>query len=114
MGMNTPKKLAGAIVTAAIATSPAQAKTEMENVMQNTQSQVAALQADVITQGERELRPLNAINTHVGVNHQQGQAAPMMGLSVGKGNVAFNAGGTAGKERSRGWWCGRRYCVWHG
>ena len=26
MGMNTPKKLAGAIVTAAIATSPAQAQ----------------------------------------------------------------------------------------
>ena len=91
MGMNTPNKLAGAIVTAAFAMSPAQAKTEMENVMQNTQSQVAALQADVITQGERELRPLNAI-THVGVNNQQGQAAPMMGLSVGKGNVAVNAG----------------------
>ena len=106
MGMNTPKKLAGAIVTAAIATSPAQAKTEMENVMQNTQSQVAALQADVITQGERELRPLNAIKTHVGVNHQQGQAAPMMGLSVGKGNVAFNAGGTAGKEYNNGFVAG--------
>ena len=105
MGMNTPKKLAGAIVTAAIATSPAQAKTEMENVMQNTQSQVAALQADVITQGERELRPLNAI-THVGVNNQQGQTAPMMGLSVGKGNVAFNAGGTAGKEYNNGFVAG--------
>ena len=106
MGMNTPNKLAGAIVTAAIATSPAQAKTEMENVMQNTQSQVAALQADVITQGERELRPLNAIKTHVGVNNQQGQTAPMMGLSVGKGNVAFNAGGTAGKEYNNGFVAG--------
>ena len=106
MGMNTPNKLAGAIVTAAIATSPAQAKTEMENVMQNTQSQVAALQADVITQGERELRPLNAIKTHVGVNNQQGQAAPMVGLSVGKGNVAFNAGGTAGKEYNNGFVAG--------
>ena len=106
MGMNTPNKLAGAIVTAAIATSPAQAKTEMENVMQNTQSQVAALQADVITQGERELRPLNAIKTHVGVNHQQGQTAPMMGVSVGKGNVAFNAGGTAGKEYNNGFLAG--------
>ena len=106
MGMNTPNKLAGAIVTAAIATSPAQAKTEMENVMQNTQSQVAALQADVITQGERELRPLNAIKTHVGVNNQQGQTAPMMGLSVGKGNVAFNAGGTAGKDYNNGFLAG--------
>ena len=106
MGMNTPKKLAGAIVTAAIATSPAQAKTEMENVMQNTQSQVAALQADVATQGERELRPLNAINAQVGINHQQGQTAPMMGLSVGKGNVAFNAGGTAGKEYNNGFVAG--------
>ena len=106
MGMNTPNKLAGAIVTAAIATSPAQAKTEMENVMQNTQSQVAALQADVITQGERELRPLNAIKTHVGVNNQQGQTAPMMGVSVGKGNVAFNAGGTAGKDYNNGFLAG--------
>jgi len=106
MGMNTPNKLAGAIVTAAFAMSPAQAKTEMENVMQNTQSQVAALQADVVTQGERELRPLNAINTHVGVNNQQGQAAPMMGVFVGKGNVAVNAGGTAGKEYNNGFVAG--------
>lgn len=106
MGMNTPNKLAGAIVTAAFAMSPAQAKTEMENVMQNTQSQVAALQADVITQGERELRPLNAINAQAGINHQQGQTAPMMGLSVGKGNVAFNAGGTAGKEYNNGFVAG--------
>ena len=74
--------------------------------MQNTQSQVAALQADVITQGERELRPLNAINAQAGVNNQKGQAAPMMGLSVGKGNVAFNAGGTAGKEYNNGFVAG--------
>ena len=107
MGMNTPKKLAGAaIVATAIATSPAQAKTEMEKVTQNTQSRVAALQVDVVTQGERELRPLNTINTHVGVNNQQGQAAPMVGLSVGKGNVAFNAGGTAGKEYNNGFLAG--------
>ena len=106
MGMNTPNKLAGAIVTAAFAMSPAQAKTEMEKVTQNTQSRVAELQADVATQGERELRPLNVIKTHVGVNHQQGQAAPMMGLSVGKGNVAFNAGGTAGKEYNNGFVAG--------
>ncbi len=106
MGMNTPNKLAGAIVTAAIAMSPAQAKTKMEKVTQDTQSRVAALQADVATQGERELRPLNAINAQVGVNHQQGQTAPMMGLSVGKGNVAFNAGGTAGKEYNNGFVAG--------
>ena len=103
MGMNTPNKLAGAIVTAAFAMSPAQAKTEMENVMQNTQSQVAALQADVITQGERELRPVNA---QVGLNHQQNQTAPAIGVSVGKGNVAFNAGGTAGKEYNNGFVAG--------
>ena len=106
MGMNTPNKLAGAIVTAAFAMSPAQAKTEMENVMQNTQSQVAALQADVVTQGERELRPLNTINAQIGVNHQQNQTAPMMGVSVGKGNVAVNAGGTAGKDYNNGFLAG--------
>ena len=107
MGMNTPKKLAGAaIVATAFAISPAQAKTEMEKVTQNTQSRVAELQADVATQGERELRPLNAINAQVGVNNQKGQAAPMMGLSVGKGNVAFNAGGTAGKEYNNGFVAG--------
>ena len=105
MGMNTPNKLAGAIVATVFAISPAQAKTKMEQVTQNTQSRVAELQADVITQGERELRPLNAI-THVGVNNQQGQAAPMMGVSVGKGNVAFNAGGTAGKEYNNGFVAG--------
>ena len=107
MGMNTPKKLAGAaIVATAFAISPAQAKTKMEQVTQDTQSRVAALQADVITQGERELRPLNAINAQVSVNNQQGQAAPMMGVSVGKGNVAFNAGGTAGKEYNNGFVAG--------
>ena len=107
MGMNTPKKLAGAaIVATAFAISPAQAKTKMEQVTQDTQSRVAALQADVITQGERELRPLNAINAQVGVNNQQGQTAPMMGVSVGKGNVAFNAGGTAGKEYNNGFVAG--------
>ena len=107
MGMNTPKKLAGAaIVATAFAISPAQAKTEMEKVTQNTQSRVAELQADVITQGERELRPLNAINAQAGINHQQGQTAPMMGVSVGKGNVAVNVGGTAGKEYNNGFVAG--------
>ena len=106
MGMNTPNKLAGAIVTAAIAVSPAQAKTEMEKVTQNTQSRVAELQADVVTQGERKLRPLNAINAQVGVNHQQGQTAPAMGVSVEKGNVAVNAGGTAGKDYNNGFLAG--------
>ncbi|MBB1554517.1 hypothetical protein HG442_003870, partial [Candidatus Gracilibacteria bacterium] len=93
--MNTPNKLAGAIVTAALAVSPAQAKTKMEKVTQDTQSRVAALQADVSTQGERELRPVNVVNAQVSLNHQQNQTAPMMGVSVGKGNVAVNVGGTA-------------------
>ena len=106
MGMNTPNKLAGAIVTAALAVSPAQAKTKMEKVTQDTQSRVAALQADVSTQGERELRPVNVVNAQVGVNHQQNQAAPMMGVSVGKGNVAVNAGGTAGKDYNNGFLAG--------
>ena len=106
MGMNTPNKLAGAIVTAALAVSPAQAKTKMEKVTQDTQSRVAALQADVSTQGERELRPVNVVNAQVGVNNQQGQTAPMMGVSVGKGNVAVNAGGTAGKEYNNGFLAG--------
>ena len=106
MGMNTPNKLAGAIVTAALAVSPAQAKTKMEKVTQDTQSRVAALQADVSTQGERELRPVNVVNAQVGVNHQQNQTAPMMGVSVGKGNVAVNAGGTAGKDYNNGFLAG--------
>ncbi len=106
MGMNTPNKLAGAIVTAALAVSPAQAKTKMEKVTQDTQSRVAALQADVSTQGERELRPVNVVNAQVGVNNQKGQTAPMMGVFVGKGNVAFNAGGTAGKEYNNGFVAG--------
>ncbi len=106
MGMNTPNKLAGAIVTAALAVSPAQAKTKMEKVTQDTQSRVAALQADVSTQGERELRPVNVVNAQVSLNHQQNQTAPMMGVSVGKGNVAVNAGGTAGKDYNNGFLAG--------
>lgn len=106
MGMNTPNKLAGAIVTAALAVSPAQAKTKMEKVTQDTQSRVAALQADVSTQGERELRPVNVVNAQVSLNHQQNQTAPMMGVSVGKGNVAVNVGGTAGKDYNNGFLAG--------
>lgn len=107
MGINNRNKLAGAIVTAALAVSPAHAKSpRMEKVTQDTQSRVAALQADVSTQGERELRPVNVVNAQVGVNHQQNQTAPMMGVSVGKGNVAVNAGGTAGKDYNNGFLAG--------
>ena len=55
---------------------------------------------------EQILHPLNAINAQVGVNHQQNQTAPMMGVSVGKGNVAVNAGGTAGKDYNNGFLAG--------
>ena len=107
MGINNRNKLAGAIVTAALAVSPAHAKSpRMEKVTQDTQSRVAALQADVSTQGERELRPVNVVNAQVGLNHQQSQTAPMMGVSVGKGNVAVNAGGTAGKDYNNGFLAG--------
>ncbi len=107
MGINNRNKLAGAIVTAALAVSPAHAKSpRMEKVTQDTQARVAALQTDVAANGERELRPVNVVNAQVSLNHQQNQTAPMMGLSVGKGNVAFNAGGTAGKEYNNGFVAG--------
>ena len=108
MEMNTPNKLAGALVTAALAMPSAQAKTEMENVTQDTQSREAALQSDASTQRERELRPapVNVANARIGVNHQQGQTAPMAGVSVGKNNAAFNAGGTVGKKYNNGFLAG--------
>ena len=107
MGINNRNKLAGAIVTAALAVSPAHAKSpQMEKVTQDTQARVAALQTDVAANGERELRPVNVVNAQVSVNHQQSQTAPAMGVSVGKGNVAFNAGGTAGKEYNNGFVAG--------
>lgn len=106
--MNTPNKLAGALVTAALAMPSAQAKTEMENVTQDTQSREAALQSDASTQRERELRPapVNVANARIGLNHQQGQTAPMAGVSVGKNNAAFNAGGTVGKKYNNGFLAG--------
>ena len=108
MEMNTPNKLAGALVTAALAMPSAQAKTEMENVTQDTQSREAALQSDASTQRERELRPapVNVANARIGLNHQQGQTAPMAGVSVGKNNAAFNAGGTVGKKYNNGFLAG--------
>ena len=85
------KEILAAVLASGLATGPVLAKDQVEK----TGQEVAQI-----------LRPLNAIKTHVGVNHQQGQAAPMMGLSVGKGNVAFNAGGTAGKEYNNGFVAG--------
>ena len=90
MGINKKEILAAALASV-LATGPVLAKNQVEKTGQEV---------------EQILRPLNAINTHVGVNHQQGQAAPMVGLSVGKGNVAFNAGGTAGKEYNNGFVAG--------
>lgn len=90
MGINK-KEILAATLASVLATGPVLAKDQVEK----TGQEVAQI-----------LHPLNAINTHVGVNHQQGQAAPMMGVSVGKGNVAFNAGGTAGKEYNNGFLAG--------
>ena len=84
------KEILVAALASVLATGPVLAKNQVEKTGQEV---------------EQILRPLNAI-THVGVNNQQGQAAPMMGLSVGKGNVAFNAGGTAGKEYNNGFVAG--------
>ena len=84
------KEILVAVLASGLATGPVLAKDQVEK----TGQEVAQI-----------LRPLNAI-THVGVNNQQGQTAPMMGLSVGKGNVAVNAGGTAGKEYNNGFVAG--------
>ena len=90
MGINK-KEILAAVLASGLATGPVLAKDQVEK----TGQEVAQI-----------LHPLNAIKTHVGVNNQQGQAAPMVGLSVGKGNVAFNAGGTAGKEYNNGFVAG--------
>ena len=90
MGINKKEILAAALASV-LATGPVLAKDQVEK----TGQEVAQI-----------LRPLNVINTHVGVNHQQGQTAPMVGVSVGKGNVAVNAGGTAGKEYNNGFVAG--------
>ena len=90
MGINK-KEILAAVLASGLATGPVLAKNQVEKTGQEV---------------EQILRPLNAINAQVGINHQQGQTAPMMGLSVGKGNVAFNAGGTAGKEYNNGFVAG--------
>ena len=90
MGINK-KEILAAVLASGLATGPVLAKDQVEK----TGQEVAQI-----------LHPLNAIKTHVGVNNQQGQAAPMVGLSVGKGNVAVNAGGTAGKEYNNGFVAG--------
>ena len=85
------KEILAAVLASGLATGPVLAKNQVEKTGQEV---------------EQILRPLNAINAQVGVNNQQGQTAPMMGVSVGKGNVAFNAGGTAGKEYNNGFLAG--------
>ena len=85
------KEILAAVLASGLATGPVLAKDQVEKTGQEV---------------EQILRPLNTIKTHVGVNNQQGQTAPMMGLSVGKGNVAVNAGGTAGKEYNNGFLAG--------
>ena len=89
MGINK-KEILAAVLVSGLATGPVLAKNQVEKTGQEV---------------EQILRPLNAI-THVGVNNQQNQTAPMMGVSVGKGNVAVNVGGTAGKEYNNGFVAG--------
>ena len=85
------KEILAAVLVSGLATGPVLAKNQVEKTGQEV---------------EQILCPPKAINAQVGINNQQGQAAPMMGLSVGKGNVAFNAGGTAGKEYNNGFLAG--------
>ena len=85
------KEILAAIVATGLASGPAIAKNQVEKTGQEV---------------EQILHPLNAINTQVSFNHQQNQTAPMMGVSVGKGNVAVNAGGTAGKDYNNGFLAG--------
>ena len=89
MGINK-KDIFAAILASGLATGPVLAKDKVEKTGQEV---------------EQILHPLNAI-THVGVNNQQGQTAPMMGVYAGKGNVAFNTGGTVGKEYNNGFVAG--------
>ena len=90
MGINK-KEILAATLASVLATGPVLAKDQVEK----TGQEVAQI-----------LHPLNAINAQVGVNHQQNQTAPMIGVSVGKGNVAVNAGGTAGKDYNNGFLAG--------
>ena len=90
MGINK-KEILAAVLASGLATGPVLAKNQVEKTGQEV---------------EQILRPPKAINAQVGVNNQQGQTAPMMGLSVGKGNVAVNAGGTAGKDYNNGFLAG--------
>ena len=90
MGINK-KEILAAVIASGLATGPALAKNQVEKTGQEV---------------EQILHPLNAINTQVSLNHQQNQTAPMMGVSVGKGNVAVNAGGTAGKDYNNGFLAG--------
>ena len=90
MGINK-KEILAAVLASGLATGPVLAKNQVEKTGQEV---------------EQILRPLNAINAQAGINHQQGQTAPMVGLYAGKGNVAFNAGGTAGKEYNNGFVAG--------
>ena len=85
------KEILAAVIASGLATGPALAKNQVEKTGQEV---------------EQILHPLNAINTQVSLNHQQNQTAPMMGVSVGKGNVAVNAGGTAGKDYNNGFLAG--------
>ena len=85
------KEILAAIVATGLASGPAIAKNQVEKTGQEV---------------EQILHPLNAINTQVSLNHQQNQTAPAIGVSVGKGNVAVNAGGTAGKDYNNGFLAG--------
>ena len=85
------KEILAAVLASGLATGPVLAKDQVEKTGQEV---------------EKILRPLNAINAQVGVNDQNSQTAPAIGVSVGKGNVAVNAGGTAGKEYNNGFLAG--------
>ena len=87
MGINK-KEILAAVLASGLATGPVLAKDQVEKT------------------GQEVEKILHPVNVHIGLNHQQNQTAPMMGLSVGKGNVAFNAGGTAGKEYNNGFVAG--------
>ena len=87
MGINK-KEILAAILASGLATGPVLAKNQVEKT------------------GQEVEKILHPVNVHIGLNHQQNQTAPMMGVSVGKGNVAFNAGGTAGKEYNNGFVAG--------
>ena len=87
MGINKKEILAAALASV-LATEPVLAKDQVEKTSQEVE------------------KILHSVNVHIGLNHQQNQTAPAMGVSVGKGNVAVNAGGTAGKEYNNGFVAG--------